>query len=117
MSEDKEFKVVDRRGQADKDSEKRGDGFTAKEPQAIAPDEVDFSTFVLSLATGALISMGVAPDPITKKTQKNLAIAKQNIDILGIMKEKTRGNLTPDESKLIESLLTEIRLRFVETSR
>ncbi|MBI1862152.1 MAG: DUF1844 domain-containing protein [Deltaproteobacteria bacterium] len=116
MSKDNDFKVVDKRHSAEK-AETKGEGFTAKQPPTGAPDEVDFSTFCLSLATGALINMGIAPDPITKKTQKNLEMAKQNIDILGMIRDKTRGNLSTDESKLIESLLAEVRLRFVDVSR
>lgn len=117
MSDEKDFKVVDKRHGASTDATTKGEGFTTKESPAPSADQVDFSTFCLSLATGALINLGIAPDPISKKTQKNLAMAKQNIDILGMIRDKTRGNLSSDESKLIESLLTEVRLRFVELSR
>jgi len=81
------------------------------------PAEIDFSTLVYSFATGALISMGLAPDPQTKKVQKNLAMAKQNIEILSMLQLKTKGNLTQDEDKFLENILTEVRLRFVEASR
>ena len=118
MSKDEDFKVVDKRHSTpEKERETKGQGFTAKEVPVKTPDEVDFSTFCLSLATGALINMGAAPDPLTKKSQKNLVMAQQNIDILGMIREKTKGNLTGEETKLIESLLTEIRLRFVGASR
>lgn len=125
VADEKDFKVVDRRHSSPDEAHKpaaekrpiRGEGFTSEEAPVTAADEVDFSTFVLSLATGALISMGVAPDPTTKQVTKNLIVAKQNIDILGMIREKTRGNLSDEEEKLIENLLTEIRLRFVQASR
>ncbi|NBX68976.1 MAG: DUF1844 domain-containing protein [Proteobacteria bacterium] len=81
------------------------------------PNEIDFVTLIYSFATGALISMGLAPDPQTKKTQKNLTMAKQNIEILTMLQAKTKGNLTPDEAKFLDNILTEVRLRFVEASR
>ena len=111
--EEEEFKVIDRRHSA------KGENFTMKEAKSSepAPEKIDFSTLVYSFATGALISMGLAPDPATKKTVKNLEMARQNIDILTMLKEKTKGNLFEDEDKLLENLLTEVRLRFVEASR
>lgn len=126
MADEKDFKVIDRRHGVDekpksqateRPKETRGEGFVAKEAPSGGPDEVDFSTFILSLATSAMISMGAAADPMTKKIQKNLLVAKQNIDILAMIQAKTRGNLSDDEAQLIESLLTEVRLRFVEASR
>ena len=80
-------------------------------------EKLDFSTLVLSFATSAMINMGIAPDPQTGKTSKNLELAKQNIEILGVLEAKTKGNLTPEESKLLESILSEVRLRFVEASK
>jgi len=121
MSEnEKGFKTIDRRKENKEETNEQGEGFTVKDspsnaPQA--PEQIDFSTFVFSLATGALINLGLAPDPATKKTEKNLPLAKQNIDLLGIMQEKTKGNLTTEENQLLESLLTETRMRFVEASK
>lgn len=130
MSDEKDFKVIDRRSafRDEKEEskkapptppEQKGDGLVMKEAteHAAEPNEIDFATFVFSLATGALIQCGIAPDPMTGKTSKNLDLAKQNIDLLAMLKEKTKGNLTPDESQLIESLLAEVRIRFVEASK
>ncbi len=123
--DEQDFKVVDRRastGHSDSDavsSSYKGDGFTMKEPPnspSGGSRDIDFSTFIFSLATGALIHLGLAPDPMTKKTQKNIELAKQNIDLLSIIKEKTKGNLSSDEERLLESLLSEVRLKFVEIS-
>jgi len=124
MSDKKEetFKVTDKRsssGTQDVATEKtaEGDGFTMKSTKEEAPNEIDFSTLVYSFATGALISMGLAPDPNTKKVQKNSVMAKQNIEILVMLQNKTKGNLSVDEAKFLENILMEVRLRFVETSR
>jgi hypothetical protein len=84
---------------------------------ATFPD-LNFATFVFSLGTSAMYHFGDFPDPATKKTERNLEAAKQTIDILGILKEKTRGNLNDDEDRLLESLLYELRMRYVrETAK
>jgi hypothetical protein len=76
---------------------------------------IDFSTFVLSLSTTALYQMGLIADPQTKeKIAPSRAIAQQTIDTIELLREKTRGNLELDEEKLIDSLLYELRLHFVE---
>lgn len=117
MSDEKEedFKVIDRRGIA-KEPAAEGAGFTMKEKKEETPPpfQIDFSALILSLGTGALIHLGVAPDPVTNQVTINLELAKQNIEILSLLQQKTKGNLTADEAKLLESLLTEVRLRFVE---
>lgn len=78
--------------------------------------EINFSSFVLSLSSSALLHFGQIPDPITKKKERNLSLAKQSIDILGILKEKTEGNLAKDEEQLIDNLLHDLRLKYVEES-
>ena len=75
---------------------------------------LDFSSFILSLATGALIQMGDAVHPELGQASENLEEAKQTIDIISILKEKTHGNLTPEEGKLLENVLAELRFRFVQ---
>lgn len=78
---------------------------------------IDFSTFILSLSTSALYQMGVVPDPETgQKAPQNRAIARHTIDTLEMLQEKTRGNLSAEEVKLFESLLYELRMRFVEVA-
>ena len=76
---------------------------------------IDLSTFVLSLSTTALYQMGLMADPETKQTiAPSREIAQQTIATIEMLREKTRGNLEPEEAKLIDSLLYELRLRFVE---
>ena len=77
---------------------------------------IDFSTFILSLSTTALYQMGLAPDPETGRlAAPDLSIARQSIDTLEMLREKTRGNLDEGEMRLIDSLLYELQMRFVET--
>jgi hypothetical protein len=78
---------------------------------------VDFHTFVLSLGSSALLHLGELEHPDVGAPQKDLALAKHTIDILVMLEEKTRGNLTPAEEKLIGSLLYDLRLRFVEAQK
>ena len=76
--------------------------------------EVNFASFIFSLSTTAMYHFGDFPDPVTKESRKNLAAAKQTIDLLSILKAKTEGNLTADEKQLLEGILYELRLRFVK---
>jgi uncharacterized protein DUF1844 len=79
--------------------------------------EIDFATFVLSLASSVLLHLGQMPDPDTKKTESNLPMAKQTIDILAMLQGKTRGNLSRDEEQLLENLLYDLRLKYVEAAK
>jgi hypothetical protein len=76
---------------------------------------IDFSTFILSLSTTALYQMGLVPEPGSGVSREpDRLLAKQTIDTLEMLRAKTRGNLDPEETKLFDSLLYELRLRFVE---
>ncbi len=76
--------------------------------------EINFSTFIFSLNTSALLHMGEVPDPATGKQQADLPMAKQTIDLLAMLEVKTRGNLTSDEENLIKHILYDLRLRYVQ---
>ena len=78
---------------------------------------VDFHTFVLSLGSSALLHLGELEHPDVGAPQKDLPLAKHTIDILVMLEEKTRGNLSPAEEKLIGSLLYDLRLRYVEAQK
>jgi len=96
--------------------EVRGEKRTA-EPGDLPFLEIDFSSFIFSLSTSALLHLGEVPDPVTQKVEKDLPLAKQTIDILGMLKEKTRGNLNADEEKLIDNLLADLRWRFIREAK
>lgn len=87
-------------------------------PLREAPDEpVTFSTFVLGLSTQALLHLGEIPNPLTRGVERDLPAAKQVIDILGILRDKTRNNLEPGEESLLDSVLYDLRMRYVELVR
>lgn len=73
----------------------------------------DFSSFLLSLGSSTLVHLGELEHPDHADTAKNLALAKQSLDILAMLQDKTRGNLTDGEAKLLEQLLYELRMKYV----
>ena len=79
---------------------------------------ISFAAFVLSLAHTTAVHLGDVPDPVSgQKTDANLPAAHQMIDILALLEEKTRGNLTAEERQLLDQVLYELRLRFVEVRK
>ncbi len=78
---------------------------------------LDFATFILSLSHSALVHLGEAPHPDGEAPAKDLALARQTIDMLGLLEEKTRGNLTGDEERLLSQILYDLRMRFLELSK
>ncbi|NTX12082.1 DUF1844 domain-containing protein [Myxococcus sp. CA051A] len=98
--------------------EKRGETFVMRgEARSASEEAISFSTFIVGLGTAVLIHLGDAPNPETGQTSKDLPLARQNLDLLSMLRQKTRGNLTPDEEKLFDGLLADLRLRFVEASK
>ncbi len=94
------------------------------EPEAAAEQaeqmpfpEINFSTFIFSLNTSALLHLGEVPDPATGKQQEDLTMAKQTIDLIAMLEEKTRGNLTTDEENLVKHILYDVRLRYVQKTK
>ena len=79
--------------------------------------EIDFGTFVMSLATSALVHLGEVEHPEIKAGSGNLSLAKQTIDILGMLQDKTRGNLTNEETQLLTNLLYDLRMKYVAASK
>ncbi|MDI7268025.1 MAG: DUF1844 domain-containing protein [Myxococcota bacterium] len=84
-----------------------------REGTAGGAPEIDFVTFVMSLARSAMVGIGALPDPETGKPERNLPLARQTIDILGILQEKTRGNLTGEEERILDSVLYDLRMTYV----
>jgi hypothetical protein len=122
--QEKGFAVRDRRFSAKKEEEEasqikeerkieetaREDTSAQKEPLP----EIDFTNFIFSLSTSVLIQLGEIQDPFTQKSSKNLPLAKQTIDLIGMLKEKTKGNLNPDEEKVIDYILYDLRMKYVK---
>jgi hypothetical protein len=133
--EKKGFTIRDRRAstqpaETDKEGQKKAEGSSpgaAEEKESedrvgrrdgeMHLPEINFSSFLLSLSTSALMHLGEVPDPVTQKIEKDLPLAKQSIDMLGMLKEKTRGNLTADEEKLMDHLLADLRWRYIRGAK
>lgn len=79
--------------------------------------QTDFSTFVLSLSHSALVHLGDAPSPDGAAREPNPVLARQTIDLLEILLEKTKGNLTGEEERLLDNVLYELRMRFIEVTK
>jgi hypothetical protein len=77
---------------------------------------VSFATFVFSLSSSALVYLGEMPELESQVNRVDLPLAKQIIDTLGMLQEKTRGNLDADEDRLLKNLLYDLRLRYVQKS-
>jgi hypothetical protein len=134
--EEKGFVIKDRRrfseegsGEAEKETsapEKEEKKAEEAGPQAGMADqeedergplpEVTMATFVFSLSSSALVHLGEIPEPETNMSRVDLPIAKQIIDTLGMLQEKTKGNLDPDEERLLRSVLYDLRMRYVQKS-
>jgi hypothetical protein len=126
------FKVQDRRRFAES-GDTRSDVADAESPplpphapepvavpasaEAPADVEMNFSTFIVSLSTQALAYLGEIPNPIDNSGATDLGAARQMIDILGILQEKTKGNLDSAEHNLLEGMLYDLRMRYVESAR
>ena len=90
---------------------------SAAEAQEEPPlPEINFSTFVVSLNASALLHLGAIEDPTTGQTNKNLSMAKQTIDILNLLEEKTVGNLSTEETNLLKNILYDLRIIYVKES-
>jgi hypothetical protein len=79
--------------------------------------EITFGTFLVSLSTQALMHLGDIPDPQTGRPEQDLVAAQQLIDIIGMLQQKTRGNLDREEGQLIDAILYELRMKYVERAR
>ncbi|OGW60687.1 MAG: hypothetical protein A2V83_04180 [Nitrospirae bacterium RBG_16_64_22] len=71
---------------------------------------------LFSIHTGALAALGDVPDPHSAETRPDLQVAKHSIDLLGVLKKKTQGNLDADEERLLDNILYDLRMRFVQLS-
>jgi len=128
--EGKGFTVQDRRRFSPETGEAREDGVEAANQasqqataaqeredgaaQANALPEIDFSTFVISLSTQVLMHLGEIANPASGKVEADISVAKQMIDILAMLSDKTRGNLNANEAQLMEGILFDLRMKYVE---
>ena len=123
--QEKGFVVKDKRFSARKEAEgesqvKEGErieeSIKEDKQQETPLPEISFINLIFSLSTSVLIQLGEIQDPITQQLAKNLPLAKQTIDLIGMLEEKTRGNLTSDEGKILENVLYDLRMRYVKAT-
>lgn len=136
--EDKGFVIKDRRrfsaeepeeakeAQSERETAATGEEESKKAPEPGAAEEaqpqrgpfpeVTLATFVFSLSSSALVHLGEIPEPETNISRVDLPMAKQIIDTLGMLQEKTKGNLDPDEDRLLRSVLYDLRMRYISKS-
>jgi len=123
--QEKGFVVKDKRFSAMKEAEgesqvKEGErieeSIKEDKQQETPLPEISFINLIFSLSTSVLIQLGEIQDSITQQLAKNLPLAKQTIDLIGMLEEKTRGNLTSDEGKILENILYDLRMRYVKAT-
>ena len=135
--EKKDFIIKDRRIFADENQDQKDDEQQKETPdetdtdqsaaqeaeEAVAAEEgepdtplpkINFSTFIFSLNASALLHLGAIEDPASGQKVKNLSLAKQTIDILNMLEEKTRGNLNQDEENIMRNILYDLRIAYVK---
>jgi len=121
---EKSFVVRDKRFTAKKEEEKVSPGNEKMEEplreevlgEEVPLPEINFTSFIFSLSTSALIQLGEIEDPFTQKQSKNLPIAKQTIDLIGMLREKTKGNLPSEEGNFLDNVLFDLRMRYVKAA-
>jgi hypothetical protein len=121
------FTVTDRRRFTDEAAARDADAARAETPEresaataSSSPSDLEpvtFSTFVLGLSTQALLHLGEIEGPLAGKVERDLGAAKDIIDVLGVLREKTRNNLEQAEERLLDSILYDLRMRYVALSR
>ena len=123
----KDRRLFDETGESRQEAPKPGEASAeeAAPPKQEAPSaeaetgqahfpEPTFANFVLSLSTTAIFHFGDYPDPVGNQAEKNLPAAQHTIDLLSMLKTKTEGNLSAEERKLLDTILYELRMRYVQ---
>jgi hypothetical protein len=123
----KDRRSFDEKGDLKDETEKKEEKKTApKEEEAGKPEketqraplpEVNFNSLIFSLSSSALFHLGEIADPQTGQKNQDLPIAKHTIDTIGMLKEKTKGNLDDEEEKFLEGILTDLRWRYVKATK
>lgn len=119
----KDRRSFDEKGDLKKDEkppeEKKGETkeeTLGKEAESTPLPEVNFTSLIISLSSSALFHIGEIADPQTGEKKKDLPVAKHAIDTIGMLKEKTKGNLTDEERQFVDNILTDLRWRYVNAA-
>jgi len=120
-SESQEKKIIideDWKEQAQREKEVLAEALEKDKSRSSAPPpEASFTLLATSLATQAIMALGDLENPLTHKKEANLDEARFHIDMLEMLEQKTKGNLSPDEARLLEGVLFDLRMHFVEKSK
>jgi len=114
---DKEGELKEEKGASDGGSPKTKEEKKEQDTQRIPLPEVNFNSLIFSLSSSALLNMGDIAEPQTGERKKDLPMAKYSIDIISMLQEKTKGNLTEEEHKFLENILADLRLRYVKAAK
>jgi hypothetical protein len=99
-----------------KEEEERKEEPGTEEAERAPLPEVNFNSLIFSLSSSVLLHLGELADPQTGEKRKDIALAKHTIDTIAMLKEKTQGNLNGEEEKFLESILTDLRWRYVKAA-
>ena len=116
FDEDGELKEPEKDEEVKADEEKKKSEKKEEAQRSFLP-EVNFNSLILSLSSSALLHIGEIADPQTGEKKKDLPMAKHSIDIIAMLKDKTKGNLTSDEQQFVDNILTDLRLRYVKAAK
>ncbi len=116
-TEAKPEKAEKPRAQSDENEKRSPEAPEQASADQVPLPELNFSTFVISLNASALVHLGVIEDPGSGTKTKNMPMAKQTIDMLDMLQEKTKGNLTTEEENILKSVLYDLRILYVKEKR
>ena len=115
LSEEEKAKLREKAGaeEAFQEASQKAAAEADKTAQELPLPEISFSSLLFSLSSSAFVHLGAIPDPHTGKVERNLPLVKQPIDLLGLLRDKTRNNLTAEEENLFDHLLYDLRMAYV----
>ena len=114
---DEKGEMKEEKPEDEKKMEEKGEEAGKDDAQRPPLPEVNFSSLIFSLSSSALLHFGQIVDPQTGEKKKDLDLAKHSIDTIAMLKEKTKGNLSDEEEKFIESILTDLRWQYVKETK
>lgn len=117
LKEEKQDEEIEKKEEAEKVAEKEKERVSTDDEQRVPLPEVNFNSLIFSLSSSALLHIGEIADPNTGEKRKDLALAKHTIDTMALLKEKTQGNLNEEEEKFLDSILTDLRWRYVKATK
>ena len=115
--ETEEKKTVQEKTKQESKEADHSPGKTDEKDPGVCLPEINFPTFIMSLNASALVNLGIIDNPADGKKEINLALAKQTIDILCLLEEKTRGNLSKDEESMLKNILYDLRIIYVKEKK